>query len=148
MEPRTIAVKDLPREIKEIVLTDVSHYSVGLLRMYADGAQKISQYIGSGTLVSLGDNLAVLTAGHVIKNFDDKGRGWDLSDEKYADFVGMIIADYGHRFAIPRESLTFHGYYNLEQSPTGPDFGLIVLPHGGPELGQLRRRKLLPPRFD
>ncbi len=141
MEPRTIAVKDLPRETKEAVLTDVSHYAVGLLRMYRDGAEKISQYIGSGTLVSLGDNLAVLTAGHVIRNFDDRGRGWDLSQEKYAEFVGMIIADYGHRFAFPRESLTFHGYYNLERSPKGPDFGLIILPHGGPELGQLRAKK-------
>ena len=118
--PQSILLKDIPNELVEAVIRDLGDYTVAFFDM--EITQKANSnklgLLGSGTLVSLGEKRAILTAHHVIKNLPTTGS------------VGVFLGPTNAPHSLEVQALTSLGMARGTNNSVGPDIGAIVLaPH-------------------
>jgi hypothetical protein len=101
------------------IVRDIGSYTVALLSVTGSGRDEVLGFKGSGTLVSIGDSLYVLTAAHVWELFADAvGIGLTL-DEEHVD----------HRFFIDiREIVPFGPKDTALWGPQGLDLRFLKIP--------------------
>src|SRR5438046_2635471 len=69
-----LPLTDVPQEIIEAAAGHLAQYSIGFLRIEDTPNGRAAVLLGSGTLVSIGDRQAVLTAHHVVSVLPRQGR--------------------------------------------------------------------------
>lgn len=112
-------VEELPLgELPEVVIAaaayDLSHYSVGFLRVESTPRGQDVVLLGSGTLVSIGSIRAVLTAHHVVSILPTTGR------------LGIILGATLQQHTLDTQGLTYLKIARGAIDANGPDLGAVV----------------------
>jgi hypothetical protein len=125
-----LRLADLPPELERQMMATMVRFSVALLRRRIDtDGQDIVEPIGSGTLVTAGNNLAILTAAHVVELLDN----WP--------FLGIAVSERGHRFFISQDHLRIQVIAHGSVEADGPDLAFIAVP--ATEAGTIKAMKSL-----
>src|SRR5712691_2879312 len=99
---------EIPPHIKDAGSREMSNYTISLILK--------QRLIGSGTLIRVGDEYGILTAGHVAKIVENADQS-----------IGVNIADYPHGFFIPKQCLE-HLVVGASESldnAEGPDLSIL-----------------------
>jgi hypothetical protein len=111
---------------------DLLDFSIGFVKSFSDAKHEVFGLAGSGTLVEAAGIHAILTAGHVLSELPDNGP------------LGLItptrINRPYHKMVINMELTRREVFYHGDESPEGPDLGLLILPL--PIASELKRRKI------
>ena len=83
--------------------------------------ENTASFLGSGTLVSIGETKAILTAGHVLDALPETGRVGLALPTRYEPTLGNE--------GLLMEHLTGVCFGRGENGSDGPDLGLLVLPN-------------------
>ena len=94
----------------------LADYLVGFILIHENDAR----FLGSGTLVGIGDTKAILTAGHVLEALPETGRVGLALPTRFDVAVGAesLQMEYVTRVCLGRG----------ENKSDGPDLGLLILP--------------------
>ena len=101
----------MPHNLAQLVTEGLEKHFIGLLALKDNNPS----VLGSGTLVRVGNNRAILTATHVVDKFQENGQ------------LGLIIDDQAHRTTIPIS----RNYFQMRT------LGRSALPGYGPDLACL-----------
>jgi hypothetical protein len=108
------------REFLENAAQDLADYVVGFAKFYEENGVEDAKLGGSGTLVSVEGNNAILTADHVLDNLPDTG------------MVGLILPTRFqaqlHRVTLDMDQATKVRIARGEILSEGPDLGALLLP--------------------
>src|SRR5439155_15057179 len=86
-------LKDLKKEFQDKLGSEIGKYSIPLILDW--------DFIGSGTLIRLGECFGILTASHVVSNND-----WEVDCGAYSKQVLRVaVADYAHDLSIEARRL-------------------------------------------
>ena len=122
-------ILDLPDNLIDSICDHLSHFSVAVLRIFTDDKMEQIKLIGSGTLVTVNNCPAILTAEHVLKEL------------KKSDQLGLLTSFKGnpHRYKFSINHIILHKIARGDDDSKGPDLGLIILPESN--IGRLKAEK-------
>jgi hypothetical protein len=127
-------VKDIPQDAQDTVLADLQQYSVTLLGVVVSQERMRAQPIGSGTLVLVDNQPAILTAGHVVYNAE-----WDLRLTKEFSHLGIAFREVEECPKFELEKLSISGKWNRGKNPSASDWAFVFLPPDS--IGYLKANK-------
>ncbi|MCI0639674.1 MAG: hypothetical protein L0Y70_11405 [Gemmataceae bacterium] len=120
-----VLVKDLPHALIEDVIKELACSTVGFLRIdQARGPD--ADLLGSGVLVSVGAQRAILTAHHVLEVLPTSGR------------IGLLLGRTTQPHSIDTGGVSVLKIARGTQDSVGPDIGAGAV---GPEPRRLYRRE-------
>lgn len=114
MKTEKVLFSDIEQSAKASLTERIGSYSVALLA----GTSKNVSFVGSATLVRVGDRFGLLTAEHVV----------DSSQVRSADCLGLNFLTYEHRFKLDRNLLTVHSLGTKPSDTDGPDCAFVEIP--------------------
>ena len=98
---------------------DIGSYTVALLSVTGSGEEEVLRFCGSGSLVSVGDSVYILTAAHV----------WDMFENAVGIGLTLDKEAVDHRFFMPVKSIIAFGPKDVPSwGPWGPDMRLLRIP--------------------
>jgi len=111
----SIRVGDLPKELTEGVVRELSAFSIGFARVVETANRPRVDLLGSGTLVTAGRKQAILTAHHVVQVLPRVGR------------LGLLLWSSDHPTTVDCAGLGFLEIARGVDDSVGPDLGAVVL---------------------
>ena len=113
-----VLVKDLPPDLIESVLYEISAYTVAFVRVKDMGGRRFCTLLGSGVLVAAAGTKAILTAHHVIQVLPKTGR------------LCVMLEKTSEPHTLNTKGLAFLSIARGTNDADGPDLGAVVLaPH-------------------
>ncbi|MHB8500712.1 MAG: hypothetical protein ACYDCG_12000 [Candidatus Acidiferrales bacterium] len=98
---------------------DIGSYSTALLSVTGAGEKEVLRLCGSGSLVSIENEVFILTATHV----------WNMMKNSAGVGLRLDEKDVDHKFFIPIGAITTYGPELVsERDPWGPDMQLLKIP--------------------
>ncbi|MEE9911823.1 MAG: hypothetical protein K4571_08870 [Deltaproteobacteria bacterium] len=111
-----IKLAELPEAVIEAAMRHIANYSIGFLHVnnptHSSGDVML---LGSGTLVSIGNVHAILTADHVLSVLPKSGR------------LGLILSATTQQYTIDTQGITYVHIERGTHYSDGPDLGAVVL---------------------
>jgi len=109
-------LKDLPEVVLESAARAVARYSIGFVDVKSPPRRSDdARLLGSGTLVSVGSERAILTAHHVLTVLPRGGR------------LGLILSPTAQQHTVDTQDLAYVDIAPGRLDSEGPDLGAIVL---------------------
>jgi len=110
-----LPISEIPNTLFEEIVQDLARFSIGFLRVQDTPRGLDAFLLGSGTLISVGETRAILTAHHVVQVLPRTGR------------LGLILSPTLQQYTIDTQGLVFLEIDRGTDDSTGPDLGAIVL---------------------
>ena len=113
--PKEMLLSNIPKSILSEATQEHWHYTVGFIRLGVTGRQQTAELLGSGVLVTAKNQLAILTAHHVLKVLPKSGR------------LGLVLSDKEEKTNIDVNGI---GYVEMDRGQIdadGPDIGFVRL---------------------
>jgi hypothetical protein len=131
LQDAQLRLRDVPTDLWDEAVLHVGYHSVGLL---LNGT-----FIGSGTLISWGDEFGVLTAEHVTNNPYSRDLRCDFSGNS-RQVLGLVIIAGPHPLTFEVRCLKHLSLGKRVSDEAGPDAAVIVLPKS-PQLSTIKAKK-------
>ncbi len=130
MHTEQIRIGNIPAAVIDAATDQISRYTVALLRCDIEYNRERCRLIGTGTLITIDNTSAVLTAAHVISQLNERC------------FLGVISSFQGQqeRIRYQFQHLQLHKVGKGSNDQAGPDIGVIVLPPQ--DIGYLKSEKV------
>ncbi|TAK06472.1 hypothetical protein EPO44_05370 [bacterium] len=122
-----LPISEVPERLIESVGHVLYDYSLGFVRIEDTPDGEDAVLVGSGTLITLQNKYAVLTAHHVVKALPRKDR------------LGLILSSKLNATTVPVGGLHYLEIARGSVDSEGPDLGAVVLP--SPIVGSLTAKK-------
>lgn len=123
-----IPLGEIPDTVVGSAMEDIREFSIGFVGLRETRGAKDAVLLGSGTLVSIGEIRAVLTAHHVVSLLPREGR------------LGLLLSPALHAHTVDTQGLS---YLEIDRGTTdseGPDLGAVIL---GPSIaGAIEAKKV------
>ena len=110
-----IPITQMPASLFEVVTLALNQYSVGFLRIEETPRGQDAVLLGSGTLVTVGETQAILTAHHVLQVLPTEGR------------VGLVLSTKLQQYTVDTQALVYREIARGTVDADGPDLGAVIL---------------------
>lgn len=113
-------IKDLPEELLDTIMEQITPYSIGLLKVYRNGMSEKVNLMGSGTLIQVDGKYGILTVHHVASVLNNERDNFTQ--------LGLTILPYEHKFVVDRRFLGIVEVGKPQKGFECPELAVIILP--------------------
>ena len=114
------ATESIVRDLLAKSSNELADFSIGFVKLYEGDSSSDGELGGSGTLVSVNDRYAILTADHVLENLPNTGNVGLILPTRFGAQLHRVILDMG----LAKKVRVARGTIDSK----GPDLGVLLIP--------------------